>query len=257
MWRHPKHQTFDSGTPFLRLLLNMQLSSTFLFAEACSAAARFVIKCFWRFRCGLFSALSTGLGREGHIFCVCNKSPAGVEIQPRDFHCFLAIAISAGPFGTCDFQGFLNFVGNAFKTNAFAAWAFLFQFHVFYDFVGFKKKLLQKPMKTHTFCAAWCPERSFWFSLIFLFPLCVPVAPRKVFDVFVGLLECEARSFGCMVGRSFCEPTKAKVVEVLSLILFVACFCLFFSLSFVFQVLFRRVMETKQKRKRKKRFGFC
>ena len=60
----------------------------------------------------------------------------------------------------------------------------------------------------------------------------MPVAPRKVFDVFVGLLECEARSFGCMVGRFFCEPTKAKVVEVLSLILFVACFCLFFSFVF-------------------------
>ena len=71
------------------------------------------------------------------------------------------------------------------------------------------------------------------FSLIFFFPLGVPVAPRKVFDVFVGLLECEARSFGCMVGRSFCEPTKAKGVEVLSLILFVACFCFFFSSFFL------------------------
>ena len=31
----------------------------------------------------------------------------------------------------------------------------------------------------------------------------MPVAPRKVFDLFVGLLEDEGRSFGCMVGRSF------------------------------------------------------
>ena len=147
MWRHPKHQTRHSGTPFLRLLLNMQLSFTLLFAEACSAAAKFQIKCFWRFRCQLFSASWTSPVREGHIFCVCNMSPAGIEIQPHDFHCFFAIARSAGPFGTCDFQGYLNFVGNVFKTNAFAAWAFLFQLHVFYVFVGFTRSCYRNQWK--------------------------------------------------------------------------------------------------------------
>ena len=42
----------------------MQLSSTPLFVEACFAGVRFVIKCFWRFRCQLFSALSTSPLRE-------------------------------------------------------------------------------------------------------------------------------------------------------------------------------------------------
>ena len=65
MWRHHKHQSVHWGTLFLRLLWNMQLSSTLLFAEACSAAAKLKIKCFWRFRCQQFPK---GSHRQGNIW---------------------------------------------------------------------------------------------------------------------------------------------------------------------------------------------